>query len=210
MQNLRILLVDNYDSFTYNLQDILLKNPKVSLVVRRNDEPFLSEIKRGEYDGVVIGPGPGSPEDESYFGFNRSLINDYGTKGLPILGVCLGFQGIWHCLGGKLRIAPLPMHGKVSSLKIKEEGRLLKGIPNGIQVMRYHSIIADLAYPTPIGINILAETEVGYSTDQNGLELMVFEHSRLPLFGIQFHPESFATEYGVEIVNNFVQVCLDY
>jgi anthranilate synthase component II len=207
MQNLKLLLIDNYDSFTYNLQDLLLKTPFLELTVRRHDEPFLAEVKRGDYDGVVIGPGPGSPVDKEYFGHNSSLILDYGLKGLPILGVCLGLQGIWHYLGGKLRVAPLPMHGKVSSLKINNSGRILKGIPDGIKVMRYHSIIADLEHPLPENILVLAETSSELSSQINGREVMVVEHEKLPLFGVQFHPESFATEYGLEIITNFIKVC---
>ena len=204
---LSLLLVDNYDSFTFTLQHLLEEEPGVSLTVRRNDEDFLPEIAAGRYDGAVIGPGPGSPEDEAYFGHNRRLILEYGPKGLPLLGVCLGLQGIYHCFGGTLKVAALPMHGKISALRIDRAGVLLAGVPQGAPVMRYHSILADLDKPVPEGLELTAFTSESPSEDENGPELMALEHRDYPVYGIQFHPESFATVHGRTIARNFIRRC---
>ncbi len=206
----RILLIDNYDSFTFNLQHLIQIHSDVMLTVRRNDQDFLSELEQGVYAGVVIGPGPGSPEDRHYFGHNQEVILRFGTHGLPILGVCLGFQGIYHSFGGRLRIAALPMHGKVSQLNIREPGVLFQDVPSGARVMRYHSIMADFTesapdclYPTAFTCSDSKEDSV----TQNGVELMALEHRDYPIFGVQFHPESFATEYGGRMIRNFLHTC---
>lgn len=205
--SLPILLIDNYDSFTYNLQHLLAVEPRIRLTVKRNDENFIQQLEANDYAGVVIGPGPGSPEDDNYFGFNKQVILDFGIKGLPILGVCLGFQGIYHCFGGKLKVAPLPMHGKVSELQVQKSGALLQGIPSGANVMRYHSIIADLEKIVPDCLELLAFTGTSPSRALNGQELMAVEHKVYPIYGVQFHPESFATEYGVQVIKNFIGQC---
>ncbi|OQW90847.1 MAG: hypothetical protein BWK79_18585 [Beggiatoa sp. IS2] len=207
--NVHLLLIDNYDSFTYNLQHLLAVIPGVTLTVKRNDENFIKELETGNYAGVIIGPGPGSPVDDNYFGFNKRVILDFGTQGLPILGVCLGFQGIYHCFGGQLKVARLPMHGKISELQIENNGLILQDVPNGIRVMRYHSIIADLEQAIPDCLERLAYTSASLSQTLNGQELMALEHKEYPIYGVQFHPESFATEYGERIVVNFVKRCLN-
>lgn len=204
-----LLLIDNFDSFTYNLQHLLAVIPDVTLTVKRNNEDFIRALETGDYTGVVIGPGPGSPEDDNYFGFNKRVILEFGTQGLPILGVCLGFQGIYHCFGGQLKVARLPMHGKISELQIENHGLILQGIPNGIRVMRYHSIMADLTQAVPDCLELLAYTCASVSQELNGQELMALEHKEYPIYGVQFHPESFATEYGEHIVGNFVKCCLN-
>lgn len=206
----RILLIDNYDSFTCNLQHLIQVHSDVVLTVRRNDQDFLSELERGVYAGVVIGPGPGSPEDPRYFGHNQEVILRFGVQGLPVLGVCLGFQGIYRSFGGCLKVAALPMHGKVSRLDIRESGVLLQNVPSGARVMRYHSIMADLTEPAPDCLHLTAFTcsdSTENSIMQNGVELMALEHSDHPIFGLQFHPESFATEFGDRMVRNFLRVC---
>ncbi|MDM8568456.1 aminodeoxychorismate/anthranilate synthase component II [Thiotrichales bacterium HSG1] len=202
--NKNILLIDNYDSFTFNLQHLLLTIPNVTLSIKRNDDSFLSELETGKYAGVVISPGPGSAEDKNYFGFNNQVILNFGTQGLPVLGICLGLQGIYHCFGGKLKVSNLPMHGKVSSLKIDDNRLILNDIPDGIQVMRYHSIMADLEQAVPECLCLTAYTYPCKSQQLNGTELMALEHKEHPIYGVQFHPESFATEYGVKIMENFV------
>ena len=206
--NVHILLIDNYDSFTYNLQHLIAVNRNVTLTVRRNDEDFLKEIENGIYSGVIIGPGPGSPDDDDYFGYNRKVILEYGTKGLPILGICLGFQGIYSCFGGTLKISQLPVHGKVSSLQIVNDGTILSNVPNHIQVMRYHSIIAALEKEKPSCLMLNAYTFKSPSQEFNGSELMAIEHREYPIYGLQFHPESFATEYGKLMTDNFINKCI--
>ncbi|MDM8566050.1 aminodeoxychorismate/anthranilate synthase component II [Candidatus Halobeggiatoa sp. HSG11] len=203
-----ILLIDNYDSFTFNLQHLLLAIPNVTLTIKRNDDPFLEELEAGKYAGVVISPGPGSAEDKNYFGFNNQVILNFGTQGLPVLGICLGFQGIYNCFGGKLKVSNLPMHGKVSSLKIDSNGLILNSIPDGIHVMRYHSIMADLKQAVPECLRLTAYTHPCKSQTANGTELMALEHKEHPIYGLQFHPESFATEYGDRIMENFIGKCI--
>jgi len=202
-----ILLIDNYDSFTFNLQHLIAMNSNVLLSVKRNDEDFIKDIENGVYSGVVIGPGPGSPEDDEYFGFNKKVILEFGTQGLPILGICLGFQGIYNCFGGSLKVAELPMHGKVSELEIIDNGLILEHIPNGIKIMRYHSILADLGKAIPESLNLTAYTAPNMSQKMNGQELMAVEHREHPIYGLQFHPESFATEYGDQVILNFIKKC---
>ena len=202
-----ILLIDNYDSFTFNLQHLIEETQHINLTVRRNDESFLLELEQGIYSGVVIGPGPGSPENLNYFGHNQTVIQKFGTQNLPLLGVCLGFQGIYSEFGGSLKEAPLPMHGKISQLDIPQESQIFKGIKSQINVMRYHSIIADLNQPFPDCLKATAYAKAQKETQVNGLELMAIEHQEHPIFGVQFHPESFATDFGKEIITNFLEIC---
>lgn len=221
----KILLIDNYDSFTYNLQHLLLMFPGVSLQVKRNDDALLRVMEQQHFDGVVIGPGPGSPEDTRYFGDNRQIILRYGTAGLPILGVCLGFQGIYHAFGGKLKVSVCPMHGKTSYLQITDtHSKLLQNIRHAPVVMRYHSIVADLSSAIPDCLRLTAyATALPYNRDvdvqlvdtppvnlqqqeEQGKELMALEHKHYPIYGVQFHPESFATECGQMIVGNFLNI----
>jgi len=204
----KLLLIDNYDSFTFNLKHLILEcDDAIELTILRNDEGVLNHLKDNNYNGIVIGPGPGSPDDEAYFGENKQVILEYGLKGTPVLGICLGFQGIFSVFGGRLKISNVPMHGKVSALDIIQAGTILKGIAQGEKVMRYHSIIAD---PDDIPDDLVvtsyaSESELSYTL--NGKELMSIEHKVAPIYGIQFHPESFATEIGHAMMLNFVDRC---
>ena len=204
MKKKSLLLIDNYDSFTYNLKHLILENSDINLEVRRNDENFIKEIEEGKFSGAIISPGPGSPNQEKYFGYNNKLISKYGTQGFPILGICLGFQGIYSIFGGKLKISSVPVHGKVNKLSIVEKNFILKGIPNHIKIMRYHSIIADMDKHKPDCFKYIAFAHKS-ETQINGKELMAIEHKDYPIYGIQFHPESFATEYGEKIIKNFLE-----
>lgn len=204
LQPIRLLLIDNYDSFTFNLCHLILSQKFVELDVVRNDEAgIIDKIDRGIYDGVVIGPGPGSPVDEEYFGINKKIIMEYGTKSLPVLGVCLGFQGIFHCFGGSLKVAELPVHGKLSELDIIGDSVLLHEIPCGCKVMRYHSILCDVE-TTSNDLKITAYAAESEFSEKNGKEAMALEHKKHPIFGLQFHPESFATEFGNIFIRNFL------
>lgn len=204
---IRLLIIDNYDSFTYNLVHLFGRLPEVSVHVARNDGDFIPKLAEGSYDGVVISPGPGNPTDKEYFGKNMEVIERFGRGGLPILGICLGFQGIAAAFGAHLKEAPLPQHGKTSELKILQKSPLLKNIPDGANVMRYHSLMIDMDKPFPDSLQILAETAPDALTvRKNGREIMGLQHKDLPIFGLQFHPESYATELGGIIAGNFIDI----
>lgn len=206
---MKLLLIDNYDSFTYNLLHLFSQINDAEVVVARNDMVKLNDIKNKKYDGVIIGPGPGSPANGEYFGNNMKIIKVYGGQGLPILGVCLGFQGIALAYGGSLKQAKLPQHGKTSKITIHDDGDLLKNIPQQTEVMRYHSLMIDCKKPFPGDLLITAEVDEKTDTViANGREIMAIKHKSLPIYGVQFHPESFATELGDRIAKNFVDIIL--
>lgn len=196
---MKILIIDNYDSFTYNLYqyvgEILMRHhEKFRIDVVRNDEVSITEIKKRGYDKIIISPGPGDPSDKNYFGVCAEVITDLG-KTTPVLGVCLGMQGIAHYFGGKVVRAQLPKHGKTSEIMHDGNG-LFSGLPQNLEVMRYHSLIADKkALPDCLVITATA-------TDSG--EIMGIRHRHFPIEGIQFHPESFATEAGKRMLENFL------
>jgi anthranilate synthase component 2 len=150
-------------------------------------------------DRIIISPGPGSPDDPKYFGVCADVITQLGPK-IPLLGVCLGMQGIVHCFGGKVGLAKLPMHGKVSPISHNAKG-LFRDIPDNLEVMRYHSLVAeDDSIPDCLTVTA---TIAALETAEEA-EIMAVEHKQYPISGIQFHPESFATEGGKELIQNFL------
>lgn len=194
---MKILIIDNYDSFTYNLYQYvgeLLQGEgeKFILDVFRNDAISLSEIKKRKYNKIILSPGPGDPSDKAYFGVCADVLTMLG-KTVPVFGVCLGMQGMAHYFGGKVVRAKVPMHGKTSIIKHDGKG-LFKGLPQNLEVMRYHSLIAERSL-LPKSLIITAEA---------GGEIMGLRHKQYPIEGIQFHPESFATEGGKSILKNFL------
>jgi len=196
---MKILIIDNYDSFTFNLYQyvgeiVVGKNMKFTLDVFRNDEISLEKIEKRKYDKIIISPGPGDPSDSSYFGVSAAVITKIG-KNTPVLGVCLGMQGIAYYFGGKVVRAKVPMHGKMSLIKHNGEG-VFNSLPQNLEVMRYHSLIAEKE-TLP---NCLAIT--ARSSDTH--EIMGLRHIDFPVEGIQFHPESFATEGGKILLMNFL------
>jgi anthranilate synthase component 2 len=193
-----VLIVDNYDSFTYNLFQVLGTLSGAEPIVRRNDAIGLDEIRALRPSHIVISPGPGSPDKARDFGVSAEVI--VGLRGtVPILGVCLGHQGIIHHLGGRVVRAPEPMHGKVSRIR-NLGGRLFEGLGAELEVMRYHSLIG--ARPSlPGALKVVAET-IG---DGDGL-VMAVDHETWPMFGIQFHPESIGTPDGPRLLANFLKV----
>jgi len=203
-----VYLVDNYDSFTYNLYQYIgevLTTAKLNnqigdfeVIVARNDQVTVADIEAAHTDRIIISPGPGSPEDESYFGVCAQVITELGPK-IPLLGVCLGMQGIVHCFGGKVVKACVPMHGKVSPISHDGMG-IFKDIPDQLEVMRYHSLMA-AAESMP---DCLALTAVVGDLGSDSYEIMAVKHKQFPIQGIQFHPESFATEGGKELMKNFL------
>ena len=198
---MKILILDNYDSFTYNLYQYvgeLLSSSKepFTLDVVRNDAVTLDEIQERKYDRIIISPGPGDPSDKKYFGVCSGVITQLG-KTTPVLGVCLGMQGIAHYFGGRVVRAAVPMHGKTSIIQHDGKG-VFAGLPQGLEVMRYHSLIADAA-------SLPACLEVSARAGDTG-EVMGLRHREYPIEGIQFHPESFATQGGHEMLKNFLDL----
>jgi len=216
----KVLIIDNYDSFTYNLYQYIgeiLTSEKnrgavddFSIVVKRNDELSLEQIRDMQADRIIVSPGPGSPDDEHYFGVCAQVIAELG-KTTPLLGVCLGMQGIVHVFGGKVVKAPLPMHGKISPISHNRQG-MFANIPDQLEVMRYHSLMAEAeSFPECLQLTALVGDFPAREFDnlsrirQGGdFEIMGIQHRDYPIFGIQFHPESFATEGGKELIRNFL------
>jgi anthranilate synthase/aminodeoxychorismate synthase-like glutamine amidotransferase len=187
-----LLVIDNYDSFTYNLVQFL-GELGAEPVVRRNDQVTVAEIAAGGYRGVVISPGPGEPKGA---GVSLAAIRELGGK-LPILGVCLGHQAIGEAFGGRIVRAPQPIHGKAS--RVKHDGcGIFAGVPEEIEVGRYHSLVIEPA-TCPQVLEITATTADGI--------IMGVRHRTLPIEGVQFHPESVLTGSGMQILSNFVRLC---
>lgn len=196
---MKLLIIDNYDSFTYNLYQIaaeLLEGMGGTLEVHRNDGITTDQIQAAGFDRIIVSPGPGSPDDPAYFGVCASVLTEIGQV-TPVLGVCLGMQGMAHYYGGRVVRARVPMHGKISS--IEHDGRgVFAGLPQGLSAMRYHSLVVEPA-SLPDCFEVSATT--GNGADR---ELMGIRHLKFPIEGIQFHPESFATEGGVRMIESFL------
>lgn len=183
-----LLLLDNFDSFTYNLVDYFGQLGVEVHVVRNNVS--LVEIQKLPITGVVLSPGPGVPEQA---GLMMDLIREYHTK-VPMLGICLGHQALGEFFGAKLEKGIRPMHGKISEITCVDDS-VFKGLPQKMEVVRYHSLVLT---QTPEDILPLAHTDEG--------ELMAFRHKKLPLYALQFHPEAALTTYGLEMLRNWVTI----
>ncbi|WP_186629734.1 aminodeoxychorismate synthase component I [Rhodococcus sp. BP22] len=183
----RTLLIDNYDSFTYNLYSLLAEVNGVPPVVVKNDVPWES-IDFGNFENVVVSPGPGRPMTAHDLGISARAIEE---GELPILGVCLGHQAICHLLGGVVDLAPTPMHGRISEV-VHTGDDLFEGIPSPYSVVRYHSLLT---------VEVPDELEA-FAWTHDGL-VMAVRHRTRPIWGVQFHPESISTDYGRELLANF-------
>ncbi len=185
----KILLIDNYDSFTYNLYYLIQENYSGEVEVIRNNLVRLEEI--GNYEAIVISPGPGRPENS---GLTMRVLAEYYDK-KAILGICLGMQCINEYFGGKTIKAPFPVHGKQCEVFTTCQSLIMKNLTNPSKVARYHSlVISDIS-------DILRVTA---KTSDN--LPMVIEHKFFPIYGIQFHPESFMTEEGKAMIKNFLEI----
>ncbi|WP_417461719.1 anthranilate synthase component II [Kordiimonas sp.] len=186
------ILIDNYDSFTYNLYHYLVElGAKVDVI--RNDQITADEVIQRAPDGIIISPGPCTPNEA---GICLELIEKAKTS-IPILGVCLGFQSIGQAFGGTVCRAPYVMHGKTSHIIHNEKG-IFTGLPSPFDATRYHSLIVERS-TLPSCLEITAETEDGL--------IMGLQHREYPLFGVQFHPESIASEHGHAVLKNFINYC---
>jgi para-aminobenzoate synthetase len=186
---MKTLLIDNYDSFTWNLFQLLAEANGDEPIVVRNDEHTWEELSKLEFDNVVVSPGPGRPDRVEDFGVCEQAIRE---AEVPLLGVCLGHQGLGWVSGGSVVHAPEPMHGRVSAV-LHEESRLFAGIPREFQAVRYHSLCVE--QPLPDELEPIAWTSDGV--------LMAVAHRTRPRWGVQFHPESISTEYGRKLLANF-------
>lgn len=187
-----VLVIDNYDSFTYNLVQYL-GELGAQVVVRRNDEATIDQLRGLQHDRVVISPGPGRPEQA---GVSLDVIKEFGPR-MPLLGVCLGHQAIGLAFGGDVIRAPLPIHGKTSTVEHNGQG-VFKGLASSFQAGRYHSLV--VAEPS-----LPKELEVLARTTEDGL-IMGLRHRTLPIHGVQFHPESVLTNEGRRILRNFLEM----
>lgn len=188
-----ILIIDNYDSFTYNLYQMVgqIRN---DITVRRNDEITIDEIKELDPDGIIISPGPGNPTNERDFGICTRIIKELGGE-IPILGVCLGHQGIFATFGGEI-IRTEPVHGKTSQIFHTGED-IFQGIKNPLSAARYHSLLCN-DDTVPDCMEIIAKTSEGL--------IMAIKHQDKPIIGLQFHPESVGTHEGINLLKNFIKV----
>ena len=190
----RILVIDNYDSFVYNLVQYLGELGAEPEVVR-NDALTIEQALALEPNGVLISPGPGRPEDA---GITCAAVTAFGDRGVPVLGVCLGHQAIGHVFGGQVVAAPSLMHGKTSPVYHHGAG-VFTGLPEPLEATRYHSLVVDAA-TLPDVLEVTAHTNDGI--------VMGLRHRSLDIEGVQFHPESILTSSGHALVANFLQRCV--
>ncbi len=190
---MKFLIIDNYDSFVYNIAQYLGELGVESDVIR-NDKITLDEIKKRNYDAIIISPGPGTPEDKKYFGVCSDVIINIGPT-TPILGVCLGHQGIIHAFGGRVTNAGCVRHGKTSPVN-HNNSKLFKDVKNPFRATRYHSLVGDKTIIPDV-------LEVTATAADDG-EIMAIRHKEYLIEGVQFHPESIMTEEGKKILANFI------
>jgi len=191
---LKVLVIDNYDSFVYNLVQYI-GELGAEVIVYRNDQVDLEQLRKLEPDRIVISPGPGTPEDERYFGICAQILRSM-SPAIPTLGVCLGNQGIIYVFGGKIIHAKRLMHGKTCTIKHDQKG-IFTGVRNPFTATRYHSLAGERR-SIPSCLEITAECI------EDG-EIMGVRHTKYPIDGVQFHPESILCEDGKIIIKNFLE-----
>ncbi|MCR5145439.1 MAG: aminodeoxychorismate/anthranilate synthase component II [Lachnospiraceae bacterium] len=186
-----ILLIDNYDSFSYNLYQLVGEiEPDIKVV--RNDEITISEIEEMAPSHIIISPGPGCPSEA---GICEDVIRHFAGK-IPMLGVCLGHQAICETFGATVSYAKELMHGKQSMVRVNNETQIFKGLLSNIKVARYHSLsVKEEGMPEDLKVTAVAEDG----------EIMAVEHKKYPIYGLQFHPESILTPDGAKMIENFFQ-----
>ncbi|RMH01824.1 MAG: aminodeoxychorismate/anthranilate synthase component II [Aquificota bacterium] len=193
---MRVLVIDNYDSFTYNLVHYL-EMLSAQTAVRRNDEITLEDIRKNKPTAILISPGPCTPKEA---GISVEVIKEF-YKEIPILGVCLGHQSIGYAFGARIVRAKRLMHGKTSLIRHTGEG-IFKGVKNPFLAVRYHSLVIDpQSLPPELKVTAWSEEDE---------EIMGVQHTEYPLFGVQFHPESILSEEGFKILENFLQIASSF
>lgn len=189
-----MIIIDNYDSFTYNIVQYI-QELDVEPKVFKNDEISTGYIKTLDFESIILSPGPGNPREKRWGGISHEIIQEfYTTK--KILGVCFGHQLIANFFGGKIIKDSNPYHGKISKIKIIKESPLFKNIPDKFEATRYHSLYVKLTKNSEL--TPLAQTEDSI--------LMAFEHKKFPIYGVQFHPEAILTQHGHELFRNFLNI----
>ncbi len=190
---MRLVMIDNYDSFTYNLVQLFYEFG-IEVLVFRNDQVSVEDIRRLDPAWICISPGP---KDPAHAGISKAVIERLGPE-IPVLGVCLGMQAINEVFGGKTREAPSPVHGKTSLVHHSGDS-IFHGLPTPFRAARYHSLCIEIGSDMVVPLALTPE----------GVHMGI-RHRFQPIFGVQFHPESFMTEYGIELAMNFLNVRLDW
>ena len=188
------LIIDNYDSFVYNIVQIVAEFGTTPIVMR-NDELTLSLIERINPDIIIISPGPGTPEKPEDVGVSLEVVKNFAGK-VPILGICLGHQVIGYAFGARIRRAKSVLHGKIDRVKILRQTKIFTGLPSEIDATRYNSLVVDMLPPI-LTVDAISLTDG---------EIMAISHVEQPVFGVQFHPESIGTSYGRRILKNFLDI----
>lgn len=188
-----ILVIDNYDSFTYNLVDYIGKLNSLPVQVYRNDAISLTEIEELQPEFIIISPGPKKPKDA---GISKEVIRRFGQY-IPILGICLGHQAIAEEFGCEIVRATVPMHGKISKITFRPDP-IFEGLTSPLEAIRYHSLAIDIA---KISKEIVP---LAFSIDD--CEVMAIKHEIFPIYGLQFHPESIYTKDGIKLIDNFLKL----
>jgi len=189
-----VVIIDNYDSFVYNIAQYIGELGAKPLVFR-NDEVTVKVIERLRPGGIIISPGPGNPLNPRDVGISPEVVRYFAGR-VPILGVCLGHQIIGAVYGARVRRARVVKHGKTSTIMVINESRLLRNSPKTFEGMRYHSLVID---------DVREPLKVTAVSEDDG-EVMAVEHVDYPIFGVQFHPESIGTQYGIQILRNFLDI----
>lgn len=189
-----VVIIDNYDSFVYNIAQYIGELGAKPLVFR-NDEVTVKVIERLRPGGIIISPGPGNPLNPRDVGISPEVVRYFAGR-VPILGVCLGHQIIGAVYGARVRRARVVKHGKTSTIMVINESRLLRNLPKTFEGMRYHSLVID---------DVREPLKVTAVSEDDG-EVMAVEHVDYPIFGVQFHPESIGTQYGIRILRNFLDI----
>ena len=195
---MQLAIIDNYDSFTFNLYQLVSSLSRMAVKVFKNDSISFSQLFQMKPAAIIISPGPGHPGIKTDFGVSAEIITGAAILACPILGVCLGHQGIVHHLGGTVVRAPEIVHGKQSLIEITSSSPIFSGLEKEFRAMRYHSLVASES-GLPACLQITARDKT------RGL-IMAVEHKKLPLYGVQFHPESIGSPNGPKIVENFLSL----